>query len=50
MQIVYKGVAGEEEGVLLGCDVDHSLPYNAEVKNKWSNNSTFPTSLYDMYS
>jgi len=45
---VYKGVTGEEERVLLRCEVDHSLPFNAEVKNKWSNNSTSPTSLYDI--
>jgi len=44
-----KGVPWEEKGALLRCKVDHSLPYNAEVKNIWSNISISPIRLNDMY-
>jgi hypothetical protein len=48
-QIVLKGVAWEEEGALVRCRVDHSLPYNTKVKNIWSNISISPIRLHDMY-
>lgn len=40
---------GEVKFKVAGRKADHSTPSSAEVKNKWSNTSTYLSALHDVH-